>query len=172
MAGIDLPDEGTVLFHSEDINQYSDQKKSDFRLKHFGFIFQSYHLIPTLSIYDNVILPVLAAKRKPDQREIEQILEQLGLADRMFHFPHQLSGGEQQRAAIARAMINRPEIIFADEPTENLDRFNSRLVMDLLTECCHKNGQTLVFVTHDLALQRYANHVIHLEKEKSDDEAE
>lgn len=172
MAGIDLPDKGIILFHNEDINQYNDKKKSDFRLKHFGFIFQSYHLIPTLSIYDNVILPILAAKRKSDPREIEQILEQLGLADRMFHFPHQLSGGEQQRAAIARAMINRPEIIFADEPTGNLDRFNSRLVMDLLTECCHKNGQTLVFVTHDLALQRYANHVIHLEKEKSDDEAE
>lgn len=164
MSGLDVPDSGSVCVDGDDLKQMPEKKRSAFRLRQFGFVFQSYFLVPTLNAYDNIILPKLAASRRVEEEDLNEILQTLGLEERRYHFPHQLSGGEQQRVAIARAIVNHPKIVFADEPTGNLDDVNSKLVMDMLTGYSRRHGQALIYVTHDRTLIPYADRVLRLEK--------
>ena len=125
-----------------------------------GFIFQAYHLIPVLTVEENIKMPVLLDHRKPDKQYIDHIIELLGLTERRRHLPNQLSGGQQQRTAIARALANNPTLILADEPTGALDSKNGREVMDLLMKSVHDLGQTLVIITHNMDIAREADRII------------
>ena len=149
MGGVDKPTEGTVIFDGEEITNFSDDKMSEFRRKKIGFIFQSYHLIPVLTVEENITMPVLLDGKKPDKEYIDHVIEMLGLSDRVKHLPNQLSGGQQQRTAIARALANKPSLILADEPTGALDSKNGQEVMDLLMKSVNDIGQTLVIITHN-----------------------
>ena len=149
MGGVDKPTEGTVFFDGEEITNFSDDKMSEFRRKKIGFIFQSYHLIPVLTVEENITMPVLLDGKKPDKEYIDHVIEMLGLSDRVKHLPNQLSGGQQQRTAIARALANKPSLILADEPTGALDSKNGQEVMDLLMKSVNDIGQTLVIITHN-----------------------
>lgn len=162
LSGIDRPDSGSVLFNDKNIFDMSDKEISRVRLNNFGFIFQDYQLLSTLSVIDNILIPVLAAKKQYDIEDIIQLCDNLGLKDRIYHYPHQLSGGEKQRVAIARALVNKPSVIFSDEATGNLDHTNSILVMNMLVECCKTYGSSLIYVTHDYELTHYADRVLHI----------
>lgn len=166
MSTMDTCDSGDVIFNDINLAKCSSKTASLVRLNNFGFIFQSYQLIRTLTVYDNIILPLAAAKKTIDDRSFDVLVEKLCLKHRLHHYPHQLSGGEQQRTAIARALIKKPDIIFADEPTGNLDLNNSLSVMELLTELCEIQNTTLIMVTHDLSLSKYVDRVISIDKEK------
>lgn len=159
MSGLDKPDSGSVLFDGKDMGSLSGKALAALRLKKFGFVFQAFHLIPTLNVLDNILLPVAANRRKPDIDEIHHLCEMLGIEQRMKHFPGQLSGGEMQRTAIARAIVHRPEVLFCDEATGNLDEENSIQVMELIADCCREYQLTWIFVTHDPSLLRYADRV-------------
>lgn len=158
LGGLDNPTEGRVLYHclsSEDgdnIFDMDDEALSDFRLRTIGFIFQSYNLVPELTVRENILLPKAIAKEKLELEIMSEIVERLGLTDRMDHLPQQLSGGQQQRAAIARALINQPEILLCDEPTGNLDKKSGENVMQLLKMLNRDYGITIVMITHDSAL--------------------
>lgn len=164
MSGVDKATSGEVRFNNMNICAMSAAESDRLRLNHFGFIFQSYHLIPTLTAKENIFLPFAAKKAPCDMKQIEEICSYLDISDRLNHFPHQLSGGEQQRVAIARAVAPRPEVIFSDEATGNLDAKNTELVMKLLVEVCEKYKTTLIYVTHDLSLTHFADSVIDLGK--------
>ena len=155
LGGLDYPTEGRVLYHclsSEDgdnIFDMDDETLSDFRLRTIGFIFQSYNLVPELTVRENILLPKAIAKEKLELEIMSEIIERLGLTDRMDHLPQQLSGGQQQRAAIARALINQPEILLCDEPTGNLDKKSGENVLQLLKMLNRDYGITVVMITHD-----------------------
>jgi putative ABC transport system ATP-binding protein len=123
MSTMDVCDSGEIYFKDVNISRCPQKISSRLRLSHFGFVFQSYHLIKTLTLFDNIVLPLAAAKKEIDKKTVVSFATDLGLGDRLSHYPHQLSGGEQQRVAVARALINNPEIVFADEPTGNLDKW-------------------------------------------------
>lgn len=159
LSGLTKCDSGKLFFEEKEMSAMNASGLTALRLNSFGFIFQAYHLISTLTVSDNILVPVLAKKQKPDMERIEDICEKLNLSHRMNHLPHQLSGGEMQRVAIARAIIGTPRIIFSDEATGNLDEENSRNVMELLNRCCEEYGIALVYVTHDESLTRYADSV-------------
>ncbi len=159
LSGLTKCDSGKLFFEGKEMSAMKASKLTDLRLNSFGFIFQAYHLISTLTVSDNILVPVLAKKQKPDMERIKDICEILNLSHRMNHLPHQLSGGEMQRVAIARAIVGTPRIIFSDEATGNLDEENSRSVMELLNRCCEEYGIALVYVTHDESLTRYADSV-------------
>src|ERR1700723_1771098 len=157
LAGLDSPTEGQVLIDGEEISHLSEDKLAEVRGKKLGFVFQSYQLIPTLTALENVLLPYeLNGSGNGRARAIE-LLSSVGLAERMDHYPVQLSGGEQQRVALARAFILRPPIVLADEPTGNLDSTNGAHVLELLLNLNRREGTTLVLVTHDPVLAGYAN---------------
>ncbi|MGF7397458.1 ABC transporter ATP-binding protein [Thermoanaerobacterium thermosaccharolyticum] len=149
MAGLDVPTSGEVLLNGENIFNLSEEKLSILRRRNFGFVFQSFNLIPVIDVYENITLPVSLDNKKIDKDYISEIIEILGLESKIKSFPNELSGGQQQRVAIARALSNKPDIIFADEPTGNLDSKTADEVMKFFKLCVEKFGQTLIMVTHN-----------------------
>lgn len=166
LGGVDDPTSGKVLIEGEDIFALKDEKRSIFRRRKIGFIFQEYNLIPILTVEENIIMPILLDGNKVDKEEVEELLERLGLADRRNHLPSQLSGGQQQRVAIGRAIVNRPTLILADEPTGNLDKRNSEEVINIMFEAVRDRNETLVIVTHEMDIAAMADRIIHLEDGK------
>jgi len=149
LAGLDTPSDGTVLIEGVDLFALDEEGRAAVRRDAIGFVFQSFHLLPTLTAAENVMLPLELAGRADARAQAEQLLARVGLERRLRHYPRQLSGGEQQRVAIARAFATRPRLLFADEPTGNLDLATGRRVIDLLFEINREQGTTLVLVTHD-----------------------
>ena len=162
MGGVDTPNEGNVIVDGKDITRLTDEEMSVFRRRKIGFVFQAYHLIPVLTVEENIKMPILLDHRKPDRDYIDHIIEMLGLKDRRKHLPNQLSGGQQQRAAIARALENRPALILADEPTGALDSKNGNEVITLLQDSVKKLDQTLVLITHNIDLAREADRIVRI----------
>ena len=162
MAGLDTADGGQVWIGTEEITALPDRQLTRVRRDHVGFVFQAYNLLPVLSAADNITLPLDIAGRSADRDWLSTIIETVGLTDRLRHRPTELSGGQQQRVAIARALAGRPEIIFADEPTGNLDSHAGAEVLDLLRRCVREFGQTIVMVTHDPVAASYADRVVFL----------
>lgn len=159
LAGLDRPTDGRIYLNGTDIYKLSDGKLANLRNRRIGFIFQFFHLLPEFSILENTSLPAMISGTMNRERAL-QLLERLGLSERVGHRPDQLSAGEIQRAAIARALMNNPEIVFADEPTGNLDRDNSTSIMNLITELNHEEQQTFIIATHEDSLAREAKKVL------------
>ncbi len=149
IGALDEPTSGRILIDGQDLFAMAEEERTIFRRRNIGFIFQSFHLIPELNVEQNMIFPLLLDYKKPDNSQVEEILEVLGLQERRRHLPGQLSGGQQQRVAIGRALITKPKIILADEPTGNLDRRNSQDVMELLTKASRQFQQTILMITHN-----------------------
>jgi putative ABC transport system ATP-binding protein len=162
LAGLDRPTAGTVHIGAQDITTMSDKALTRLRREHIGFVFQSFNLLPTLSAEENVLLPLTIAGRKVSRDVLDALLERVGLAERRRHKPAELSGGQQQRVAIARALISEPTVLFADEPTGNLDSHAGALVLDLLRDAVDLDGQTTVMVTHDPRAAARADRVLFL----------
>ncbi|PWJ26477.1 putative ABC transport system ATP-binding protein [Branchiibius hedensis] len=162
LAALDTPTSGEVRFGGDTFARLSDNKLTRLRRERIGFVFQSFNLVPTLTAEENILLPLAMAGRKPDGRWFDQIVESVGLADRLQHRPAQLSGGQQQRVACARALITRPDVIFADEPTGNLDSTASGQVLALLRQAVDEFGQTVVMVTHDAAAAAFTDRILFL----------
>ncbi|MDO4530685.1 MAG: ABC transporter ATP-binding protein [Bacillota bacterium] len=165
IAGLEKPTEGKIIFHKKYIERMDEDQLADFRRKYVGFVFQSYNLLPTLTALENVTLPLIF-RGIPKQERTEKAMEMLravGLEDRANHKPYEMSGGQQQRVSIARAFVNEPPVVFADEPTGNLDTKTTYEMMDLITGLAKKYHQTLVIVTHDLELAEYADRIVVLQ---------
>lgn len=162
LGGLDRPTVGKVLFREKDLYQLSDNQLSILRRRQFGFVFQSYNLVRELTGLENILLPLMLDKRTPDDAYLNKLMDILGIRQRLDHLPSAMSGGQQQRFAIARALANKPEILFADEPTGNLDGQTGRMVIDLLRELNRELGVTLVLVTHDLGVAEQAERIVHL----------
>ena len=160
---LDTPTSGTYILNGKDVSQMSDDELAGIRNKEIGFVFQTFNLLPRTTALDNVALPMVYAGYKKPQRveRATEVLTQVGLSDRMDHRPNQLSGGQRQRVAVARALVNRPSIILADEPTGNLDSKTSLEIMGLFNEI-HSNGNTVILVTHEEEIATYAHRVIRL----------
>ena len=161
LAGLDSPDSGSVILNEEDLTQLKEDQLAQRRQTDISFVFQSFHLIPTLTVAENIGFPLKIA-RDYDQDKVDQLLKKVELAHRADSFPHQLSGGEKQRTAIARALITHPKILFADEPTGNLDETNAKSVMQLLIDLQKEFQTALVIVTHDPAIAHLADRVINI----------
>ncbi len=166
LSGLDRPTSGRVLVEGVDIASYSDEKMAVFRRRHMGFIFQQFNLLEEYPVLSNICMPMKLDGRKPDRQFLEEITEMLGLAGKLKKYPSELSGGEQQRVAIARSVLARPRLIFADEPTGNLDKRSGEDTLSLLCSCAQRFGQTLIVVTHDLELAKKADRVIRIEDGK------
>jgi putative ABC transport system ATP-binding protein len=162
LAALDRPTSGYVTLAGTRLGDLSDTEITKLRRKHIGFIFQFFNLLPMLSAEENVLLPLSIAGRKPDKGEFEELLEKVGLQDRRSHRPSELSGGQQQRVAIARALVSRPTVVFADEPTGNLDSKTGGEILDLLHDSVESYGQTMVMVTHEARAAAYADRILFL----------
>ncbi|MCH1959881.1 ABC transporter ATP-binding protein [Romboutsia hominis] len=162
MAGIDKPTSGNVFIDDLDLYTLNDDKLSKIRREEFGFIFQSFNLIPVINVYDNIVLPILIDRGKIDKNYIDDLIVKLGIESQVNKFPNELSGGQQQRVAIARALANKPSIIFADEPTGNLDSKTTDEVMWLLKFCVDEYKQTLVMITHNNEIANSADNIINI----------
>lgn len=168
LAGLDRPTAGSVTLDGQNLNQLTEDQRARFRAERVGFVFQTFQLIPTLTALENVLVPIELRGRNRDgdhgavERRAAQLLERVGLGERLHHYPAQLSGGEQQRVSLARAFANDPRILFADEPTGNLDAETGRAIIDLLVELNRETRTTLVLVTHDPELAARAHRVIRL----------
>ena len=149
LSGLDHPTSGSLTYDGQEIYTLPDKELSAFRRRQMGFIFQQFNLLPVLTARENILMPLLLDKKQPDEGYLNQLAELLGLQERLDHLPHELSGGQQQRVAIARALIAQPEVIFADEPTGNLDSKSGGEVMELLRGIQKQMGKTLVIITHD-----------------------
>lgn len=160
MAGLDKPTSGHIYLDDIDIYTMDDTKLSKIRREEFGFIFQSFNLIPVIKVYENIIMPVSLGGKKPDKKYIDTLIDKLGLREHINKYPNQLSGGQQQRVAIARALANKPSVIFADEPTGNLDSKTTMEAMDILQICVKEFKQTLVMITHNDDIASMADKVI------------
>jgi len=163
MAGLDAPTSGEVWLGAVQIGGMPDAQLTLVRRRRVGFVFQSFNLVPTLDVRGNLLLPFELDGRRPDVREqafLDELVVSLGLGDRMTHRPHELSGGQQQRVAIARALVTGPEVVFADEPTGNLDSKTGRDVLGLLRDAATRRGQTIVMVTHDPIAASYADRIV------------
>lgn len=160
LGGVDRPTSGTVFIEEEDIYRYGESRLAVLRRRKIGFIFQFYNLVPVLSAEENIVLPLLLDGKEVDEAYLEELLGLLGLQDRRSHLPSQLSGGQQQRVAIGRALVNRPSILLADEPTGNLDSSTSRDTMDLLRLTADFYRQTLLLVTHNRQLAEEADRIL------------
>jgi putative ABC transport system ATP-binding protein len=160
MAGLDTPTEGTVAIDGVDITKLSEKKLTLLRREKIGFVFQFFNLLPMLTAEENVTLPLAIAGTKIDQEWLEGLLETVGIADRRAHRPAELSGGQQQRVAVARALVTRPKVLFADEPTGNLDSSSSKEVLSLLRRSVDELGQTIVMVTHDAGAAAKADRIL------------
>jgi putative ABC transport system ATP-binding protein len=163
MAGLDTVSAGRVLIGEHDLGAMSERELTVLRRDHVGFVFQAFNLVPTLSALENIRLPLTLAGRQADPVWLEQVIDTVGLADRLGHRPSELSGGQQQRAAVARALVTRPEIVFADEPTGNLDSRSSAEILGFLRRAADDFGQTVVMVTHDAVAASYADSIVFLE---------
>jgi putative ABC transport system ATP-binding protein len=162
LAGLDAVDQGSVTIGDAEITRLSDKQLTHLRRDRIGFIFQSFNLLPTLSAEQNILLPLELAGRKPDRQWMDHVIGAVGLRDRLSHRPSELSGGQQQRVACARALVHRPEVIFADEPTGNLDSRSGSEVLGFLRSSVRELGQTIVMVTHDPVAASYADRVVFL----------
>jgi putative ABC transport system ATP-binding protein len=163
IGGLDRPTSGDVVIDGENIYDYKEEKLAVFRRRKIGFIFQFYNLIPVLDVEENIALPALLDHDKVDKNYLEELIKVLGLTDRKNHLPSELSGGQQQRVSIGRAMLNKPSIILADEPTGNLDSKNSKEVIELLKFTTKKYNQTLILITHDINIASMADRVVTIE---------
>lgn len=164
MAGLEKPTKGTIRIKGQAVEKMSEKKLARFRQEHLGFVFQSYNLLPMLTATENVGLPLTfkGISKTVREKKARAILKAVGLATHEKHKPSQMSGGQQQRVGIARAFVSMPEIVFADEPTGNLDSKTTKEVMALITQMARENHQTLVIVTHDLEIARYADTIVHI----------
>ena len=162
VAGLDALTSGTVYIGDVDLTTLDDRRLTVLRRDKVGFVFQQFNLVPTLTAIENVTLPIALAGRKPDQQWLDTVVDTVKLRDRLHHRPSELSGGQQQRVAVARALASRPEIVFADEPTGNLDSRSSAEVLTFLRHAVDALGQTIVMVTHDPGAAGYADHVVFL----------
>ena len=162
LSGLDKPSHGTVAYRDKELSRYNDNQLSILRRRRFGFVFQSYNLVKELTGYENILLPIMLDGRKPDEAYLNRIIEMLGIGDRLSHLPGAMSGGQQQRFSIARALANKPAVLFADEPTGNLDGKAGREVLTLLRTVSHELGITLVLVTHDMKVAEQADRIIRL----------
>ncbi len=149
LSGLDRPTSGELLYDGRNIYDMTDRELSAFRRRRIGFVFQQFHLLPVLTARENILLPVLLDKKKPDEAYIDRLAELLGIRERLSHLPHELSGGQKQRVAIARALAAKPDIVFADEPTGNLDSRSGGEVMELLKSAPKETGTALMVITHD-----------------------
>lgn len=163
LSGLDTPTAGRIRVADQDITDLSEDALAPLRNQTVGFVFQSFHLVPSLTALENVMFPAELAGRQDAQKSAESLLTRVGIANRAHNFPHQLSGGEKQRVAICRALINNPAILFADEPTGNLDSSNGDAILSLLLDLQRENQTTLILVTHDPAIAARANRVIELQ---------
>ncbi len=163
LAGLDVPTGGKVILQNEDITQMDEEGRAEVRAKYVGFVFQSFQLLPGLTALENVMMPLELHGRKDAKSKSEAFLQRVGLSDRLNHYPKQLSGGEQQRVAIARAFASEPSILFADEPTGNLDSATGLKIIDLLFELNSEQKTTLILVTHEERLAKRCQHQIELE---------
>jgi putative ABC transport system ATP-binding protein len=162
MAGLDTPTEGAVFIGDVDITDLSERRLTELRRDKVGFVFQAFNLVPTLTASENITLPLDIAGRDVDRAWFGEVVETIGLGDRLSHRPSELSGGQQQRVAGARALVSRPEIVYADEPTGNLDSRSSAELLRFLQEAVKQHGQTIVMVTHDANAASYADRVVFL----------
>lgn len=163
LSGLDRPTSGKIIYQDNDLSKYNDNQLSVLRRRRFGFVFQSYNLVRELTAQENILLPVMLDSRKLDEKHLTRLIEILGIGDRLSHLPGAMSGGQQQRVCIARALANKPAILFADEPTGNLDGKTGREVLTLLRTVSQELGITMILVTHDLGVAEQAERIIHLE---------
>ncbi len=163
LAGLDLPTRGRVLLNGNELTAMDEDGRARVRAQTVGFVFQSFHLLPSLTALENVMLPLELADRPAPAKTAEEVLEQVGLTSRLHHYPNQLSGGEQQRVAIARAFATRPKVLFADEPTGNLDRHTGSRIIELLFSLNRRARTTLVLVTHDESLAGHCHRKLGLD---------
>ena len=164
MAGIEKITKGEILIKGKDVCKMGEQQLAKFRQKYLGFVFQSYNLLPALNAIENVALPMVfkEVKAKERTRRAKEMLIAVGLKERMKHKPNQMSGGQQQRVGIARAFVTDPEIVFADEPTGNLDSKTANEIMEIIKKIATERKQTIVMVTHDVNMAKYANKIVHI----------
>ena len=167
IGGLDRPDRGKVWIEGKDIFALKDDRLAQFRRKKIGFVFQDFNLIPSLNVWENIVLPLGLDNRKVKRNDVEEVMAKIGLADKEDTMPNALSGGQKQRTAIARALVTRPAMILADEPTGNLDSQTELEVMGLLKSCVTEFGQTLVMITHDEMIAQMADRVIEIEDGKA-----
>ena len=163
LSSLEAPTEGDVIYNDVKLSTYNDNQLSILRRRRFGFVFQAYNLVQELTGYENILLPVMLDGKKPDEEYLNKIIDMLGIRDRLEHLPSALSGGQQQRIAIARALANKPSVLFADEPTGNLDGKSGREVLSLLKYAGKELSVTLILVTHDLHVAEQAERVITIE---------
>ena len=169
-GGLEKPFSGDVIVENKNIYKLSSESLTVFRRRRIGFIFQFYNLVPTINVYENIVLPIHLDGQKEDQKYIDELLDLLNLKDKKYNYIDELSGGQQQRVAIARALASKPAIILADEPTGNLDSINSQEVIDVLRMTQRRYNQTIVLVTHDARIASYADRIIRIEDGKIKDE--
>ena len=167
IGGLDRPDEGEGWIEGKDIFALKDDRLAEFRRKKIGFIFQDFNLIPSLNVWENIVLPLGLDNRKVRREDVEEVLEKIGIADKKDAMPNVLSGGQKQRTAIARALVTSPAMILADEPTGNLDSQTELEVMSLLKSCVKDMGQTLVMITHDEMIAQMSDRMIEIEDGKA-----
>ena len=166
LGGVDVPTSGSVIINGEDISQLDETALAIFRRRQIGLIYQFYNLIPILTVEENLTLPLRLDGRKPDKRQIDTLVDTLGLKERLGHLPNQLSGGQQQRVSIGRALVNNPALLLADEPTGNLDSENSKEIISLLRYFNKQFNQTVIIITHDERIALSCDRVIALEDGK------
>lgn len=166
LSSLEYPTSGYVTYGKKKLSDYTDNQLSILRRRRFGFVFQAYNLVNELTGYENIVLPIMLDKKKPDEKYIDRLIKMLGIEDRLDHLPSALSGGQQQRIAIARALANKPAILFADEPTGNLDGKSGREVLSLLKYVAAELGVTLILVTHDLHVAEQADRILTIEDGK------
>ena len=166
LGSVDKPSEGRVLIVGADISALNQTKAAIFRRRKVGIVYQFYNLIPTITVRRNILMPLLLDKKKPNQEYFEQVVKVLGIGDKLEFLPNQLSGGQQQRAAIARALLYRPALLLADEPTGNLDRKNSREIIDMLKLSNRSLNQTILLITHDEKIALEADRIVTIEDGK------
>ena len=163
LSGLEKPDTGSILMKGKKLESYCSQEMAEFRRRHMGFIFQQFNLLEEYDVKTNICMPLKLDRKKEDSIFLKEITEHLGIDKILKKYPDELSGGEQQRVAIARSLIAKPEILFADEPTGNLDKKTADETLELLLECSYRYGQTLILVTHDMEIAERADEILKIE---------